>query len=329
MCAGARDARCNQFSDGPPRSYTIHANPNFGDNSRDSIQNVLNLARAWDTLNLVSREYYFYGEDIRITKPVYLRGRSQELTLLIGATIGDSTANVFDVRSFAVMEKLGAIGFTFFGGVTPIGINVTDCSPMISDCRLAADGNFASLEAAAVQANGTASPLIRNCHFDPGIAVSPTGVKTLGPLDVIAAWNFWESNDTTLIQESFISDGRTTPGLGIISFAPFLANTPTGADEAEELLPTVFELHQNYPNPFNPVTTISFTLSRPGAAHVEISNILGQKVCSWNFERLGQGVHEIAWNGMDQHGQSVATGIYFYQVRALGESAVKKMVLVK
>ncbi len=98
----------------------------------------------------------------------------------------------------------------------------------------------------------------------------------------------------------------------------------------EQVLPTEFALNQNYPNPFNPTTTISYTL--PEASHVTLTiyNVLGQKVRTLVNNKLATaGTHVQKWDGRDELGHKVASGIYFYKLEANKFSAIKKMILMK
>lgn len=98
-------------------------------------------------------------------------------------------------------------------------------------------------------------------------------------------------------------------------------NTPTK--------PTVFSLAQNYPNPFNPKTMIRFALPKDSWVKLEVYNILGQKVKTLVDEKLAAGVKEVEWDGRDGKGLEVASGIYFYKIKADDFSDVKKMVMLK
>ena len=104
----------------------------------------------------------------------------------------------------------------------------------------------------------------------------------------------------------------------------------TALEPEVKTLPKKFELKQNYPNPFNPTTTISFAL--PTASHVTLTvyNLLGQKVRTLiNNELASAGTHFQKWDGKDDFGHSVASGIYFYKIKADHFSAIRKMVLMK
>ena len=94
-------------------------------------------------------------------------------------------------------------------------------------------------------------------------------------------------------------------------------------------LPKAFSLSQNYPNPFNPSTYISFEIPTETDASVTIFNSLGQAVRTIYRQGLPAGRHEIIWNGRDDNGNVLASGIYFYRLTAGNFSKTLKMVMVK
>ena len=85
----------------------------------------------------------------------------------------------------------------------------------------------------------------------------------------------------------------------------------------------------NYPNPFNPETTISFEISEHRTASIDIYNLKGQKVKSLINKELKSGSHSIVWNGTDENGNQVPSGVYFYKLNTGEESVTKKMLLLK
>ncbi len=92
-------------------------------------------------------------------------------------------------------------------------------------------------------------------------------------------------------------------------------------------LPQSFELFQNYPNPFNPTTSIKASLSEFSTWTLEIVSITGQTVRTFNGS--AQGLIEIEWDGKDSQGNTSASGIYLYRFEANGNSASRKMLLLK
>jgi hypothetical protein len=97
----------------------------------------------------------------------------------------------------------------------------------------------------------------------------------------------------------------------------------------EENKPTTFHLSQNYPNPFNPVTNFKFSLPQASHVKIEIFNILGQKVKTLVDQDMKAGSFAVDWDGQDQRGKEVSSGIYFYRMTAGDFSSVKRMVLLK
>ncbi|MCX6833339.1 MAG: T9SS type A sorting domain-containing protein [candidate division Zixibacteria bacterium] len=100
-------------------------------------------------------------------------------------------------------------------------------------------------------------------------------------------------------------------------------------DPGQGTLPEVFALSQNYPNPFNNSTIISFSLARSSNVRVEIVNILGQTVKSFDLGLKSAGGHALEWNGEDNRGTKVTSGVYFCRITAGDKVAVRKMVLLK
>jgi len=90
-----------------------------------------------------------------------------------------------------------------------------------------------------------------------------------------------------------------------------------------------FELRQNYPNPFNPTTTISFTLDEPGYTTLTIYNLLGQRITWVADEYMEGGEHSAVWNGRNDSGEAVASGIYFYILRSGENVHSQKMTLLR
>jgi len=88
-------------------------------------------------------------------------------------------------------------------------------------------------------------------------------------------------------------------------------------------------LFENYPNPFNPETTIRFSVAKDNYVSLEIYNIKGQLVCSLVDRFYKEGTHNALWNGKDNHGNIVSSGVYFYRLNVGEYSAVKKMLLMK
>ena len=93
--------------------------------------------------------------------------------------------------------------------------------------------------------------------------------------------------------------------------------------------PSEFTLFQNYPNPFNQTTRIEFTLARSGFVSLSIYDLLGRKVRTLASKHLPSGYKSVLWDGRNDSGEDVASGIYFYQLRVRDYSETKTLVLLK
>jgi photosystem II stability/assembly factor-like uncharacterized protein len=125
----------------------------------------------------------------------------------------------------------------------------------------------------------------------------------------------------------FIADG------GLIGYttnggATAVADT-AAVDEEKTETPDAFSSQQNYPNPFNPSTIIRYYLPRQCWTKLDVYEISGKRTACLINKQQGKGSYEIEWNGKDEHGESVASGIYFYRLRAGKETISKKMVLLR
>ena len=90
-----------------------------------------------------------------------------------------------------------------------------------------------------------------------------------------------------------------------------------------------FALLPNYPNPFNPQTQIPYQLGKQTSVTLEVYNLLGQRVVTLVQQEQAAGRYTVTWAGVDAGGRPVASGVYFYRIRAGGFTDTKKMILVK
>jgi hypothetical protein len=94
-------------------------------------------------------------------------------------------------------------------------------------------------------------------------------------------------------------------------------------------LPKEFALSQNYPNPFNPETEIRFDVAQPGPVRLEVFNSLGQRVRVLVNEIVTPGRYRALWDGRDDLGRALSSGVYFYRLEAMNFSRVQRMLLLK
>lgn len=97
----------------------------------------------------------------------------------------------------------------------------------------------------------------------------------------------------------------------------------------ETTMPSEFDLYQNYPNPFNSNTTIEYDLKKSTRVEIKIFDILGKEVITLVNNIESPGRKSIIWNGTDQNGNPVSTGVYFYSLIIGDNSYTKKMLLLR
>ncbi|HNW99770.1 MAG TPA: C25 family cysteine peptidase [Candidatus Cloacimonadota bacterium] len=103
---------------------------------------------------------------------------------------------------------------------------------------------------------------------------------------------------------------------------------PVGNNDPH-VIPAVTELIGNYPNPFNPETSISFSLKERTNVNVAVYNVLGQKVKTLVNGELPAGMNHVRWDGKDDNGKSVGSGVYFTKMEAGRYTSTKKMIMLK
>ncbi|MCD4828148.1 MAG: T9SS type A sorting domain-containing protein [Candidatus Cloacimonetes bacterium] len=131
------------------------------------------------------------------------------------------------------------------------------------------------------------------------------------PFDDIGNEDYWDIDGTTNSGYPFLSDA----GVGI------------GDEEAVPAPTSAITLHPAFPNPFNPTTTIRFSVAKRQSATLQIFNLRGQLVKSYAVFAAGE--HEVVWDGADNSGRGVGSGVYLYRLQSAGTQQVRKMVLLK
>jgi hypothetical protein len=100
-------------------------------------------------------------------------------------------------------------------------------------------------------------------------------------------------------------------------------------EAAEEEVLGGFSLSDNYPNPFNPDTRIDYLVPRRCHVKLEIFNVLGQRIATLVDQPQERGTYQLTWNGRDERGDEVASGVYFYKLEAEDFTQSKKMILMR
>ena len=129
------------------------------------------------------------------------------------------------------------------------------------------------------------------------------------------------------------TDGAANPGGGALPyegendvFVARFGETLTGVGTSSMMA----NLYQNVPNPFNPTTSIPYMLEAPAHVKIGIYDVSGSRIAVLNEGKQTPGVHAAIWNGRDQSGRAVPSGVYFYRFEGMSDvTGSRKMVLLK
>jgi hypothetical protein len=143
------------------------------------------------------------------------------------------------------------------------------------------------------------------------------------PTDTCDVWLFWEGSYREWL--GFYGSGIGYPILRATGYT----NSTSVEEEETGITPKDFALYQSYPNPFNNQTIIKYDLLKPCQVTLTIYNILGQKVKTVveGYQRAGSRI--VNWDGKDEKEKDLASGIYFYQLKAGDLTQTKRMTLLK
>jgi hypothetical protein len=133
----------------------------------------------------------------------------------------------------------------------------------------------------------------------------------------------------TYAGDAFVDDFRVAKwcGADIPSSMGTEEEIPTGTQGST--LPSACVLHQNYPNPFNPTTTIRFAIPERSFVTLEIFDLTGSSIARLVAEEREAGEHAVVWNGVNNRGEKVGSGIYLYRLTAGAQTLSRKLVLLR
>ncbi|MEJ2637693.1 MAG: FlgD immunoglobulin-like domain containing protein [Calditrichia bacterium] len=111
----------------------------------------------------------------------------------------------------------------------------------------------------------------------------------------------------------------------------YIYKTVTGISSGDDegMAVTTYVLEQNYPNPFNSTTEIEYRIGKTGYVDLSLYNPLGQKVRTLVARKQSPGRYRAYWDGRDEQGRAVTSGIYYYRIRSAGFADIRKLVLIK
>jgi hypothetical protein len=168
-------------------------------------------------------------------------------------------------------------------------------------------------------------------------------IKTLNA-DTTAFWCYFDDQELLGCPIYDTTDYRMSSGkYGVFSFSPgsgsgipgYFDNVvvnpePTSVeDNSNGLIPSEIALEQNYPNPFNPETQISYHLANGGFISLTVHDLLGRDIKTLVSEDQPSGSYTVSWDGKDELGYKVPSGIYLYSLKTGSFVESKKMILMK
>ncbi|KAA3604453.1 MAG: T9SS C-terminal target domain-containing protein [Calditrichaeota bacterium] len=254
-------------------------------------------------------------------KAIWASSNETGLNLDVGKEDDFDKANKIHRNSYAFFFELNSSGFT-----SKIRRN-TAFEQQNKFIYVSSNNSSTTIDAGLEEDNGENSfdPLNSSTppiSFDTSVRVENLSTSTT----VHAVGNYWG------IPEEELNTNGSAYFDGTINWSPALFAKPTQLPKVTtEIIPESFSLKQNYPNPFNPSTTIEYWIPNQGEGFVtlKIYNVLGQEVKTLVNEVRQTGIHKILWNGTDENGKSVASGVYFYRINAGDFVSSKKLLLLK
>ena len=114
-----------------------------------------------------------------------------------------------------------------------------------------------------------------------------------------------------------------------IHFAGYRSTVVAEVLRPDEALPTSFHLQPNFPNPFNSRTEIRFSLALPAEIELDLFDVAGQKVRTLEGGRRAAGTHHARWDGRDELGREMSSGVYLYRLRTDAGAVARKMLLLR
>jgi endo-1,4-beta-xylanase len=138
----------------------------------------------------------------------------------------------------------------------------------------------------------------------------------------ITLWGYLENQMWQTTCYLVHANGKARPALEWL--AQYIKDNPTGVEEEENILPSSFELGQNYPNPFNPTTKINYSIVQTSEVKLTVYDILGREVRILVNNVQSPGLYTVTFNAND-----LASGVYFYRLKAGNFYATKKLMLIK
>ena len=137
-----------------------------------------------------------------------------------------------------------------------------------------------------------------------------------------------EGNRITPVESVYSSYSKALTA-GINKLGTYLVAEKSIVSPDIIIAPETYSLSQNYPNPFNPTTSINYSLPVSGTTIVKVYDLLGQEIAILVNSYQSPGDYRVQWNGLDNNGKLVSSGVYLYRIDSGSYQNTRKMVFVK
>ncbi|HPN40962.1 MAG TPA: S8 family serine peptidase [Candidatus Cloacimonadota bacterium] len=255
-------------------------------------------------------------------------GGSIKTGAVVADVNSDGNKEIVVISNAGMVYILNANGTDLAG--TPINVNQTvDCTPVVAKF----DGdNYAGIifgdtngKLHSVRANGTQSP-----NFPITIGGNIKISAALSDIDLDNDMDIVIPSDTGFYVLDIKRPAQSYEWPCFMGSYNRGGNVYQATPSDDPVVPAFADaLIGNYPNPFNPSTTISFSLAQSGPVSLEIFNQKGQKVRDLSSGNLPAGEHQLVWNGKDDSGRPVSSGVYYFRMKSGKFSSSRKMVMMK
>jgi hypothetical protein len=139
---------------------------------------------------------------------------------------------------------------------------------------------------------------------------------------------YWDASEDIEYNVSFVIEkGTDRLGESELTEVSLAADVLTAPNSSP--MPTSYTMEQNYPNPFNPETTIRYGIPEAGTIRLTVYNIEGRVIKHLDSGYKEAGYHKVNWDGENEYGKSVSSGVYIYRIEAGEFSNVRKMIFIK
>jgi len=321
-----------EIGEGSSRVVDVPLNSSFSEPDYPSVYNTIRFAVV-DTNESSSQAYQYQSSGTvahQVMELTYDTEYSGNYTL--GFSAGSKQAVIFNGAPGFIIDSVKA---DIQGGSNPLAGEIWTYTGNISDpLETKISSDFSVQVAQGTHSWVTTSLHEQNINAGNNFVVLFNLSQSVesGGSSVIVTKKSGEAFSNTIFNNSeglwqWYTDGEGNTWLNRIRV--YITIVTGGIKEVVELNPMSYSLQQNYPNPFNPGTKIKYSIPESGNVSIVINDITGRKVIELLNGFQNAGTYEAVWDGKNESGLSVTSGMYFYSLKAGTFTQTKKMILMK